>query len=195
MSTYHFRQGKEGILMRQERSGLTPINRVRERMVRWANDSERGQRLARWIGESLGILQLRLKVHSSNEIPWTPLRRPLAQATVAIVTTGGIHLCTDAPFDLHSDASFRAVPRSATQAELCITHEHYDRRDAARDPNLIFPLQRLLELETEGIVGRVADVHYAFGFARDPHDLLAPGRKVGTLLAQAHVDLAVLVPA
>ena len=164
-------------------------------MLRLANDTEWGERLARWVGKAAGGLQFRLQVKSSAEIAWTPLKRPLSKATVALVTTGGVHCCSDKPFDLTSDASFRAIPRTATSAELCITHEHYDRRDASRDLNLIFPLERLLELEAEGIVGRVADVHYGFGFIRNPQELVLPGHKVGTLLAQAYVDLVVLVPA
>ena len=175
---------------------LTPAkNWLRKLMVRWANDNEQGQRLARWIGKTAGVLQYRLKFKSTGEIPWTPLRRPLAEATVAIVTTSGVHCCTDKPFDLKSDASFRTIPRIATKTDLCITHERYDRRDAARDLNLVFPLERLLELEAEGIVSRVADVHYTFGFTDDPQDLLQPGCEVGSLLAQAHVDFVVLVPA
>ena len=39
-------------------------------------------------------------------------------------------LYIDEPFDLKTDASFRAIPRSASNADLCITHEHYDHRDA-----------------------------------------------------------------
>jgi D-proline reductase (dithiol) PrdB len=174
---------------------VTPTTRLREYGVRLANDTEWGEHLARWVGKAAGGLQLRLQVKSSDEIPWTPLQRPIAEATVAIVTTGGVHCCDDTPFDLASDASFRAIPRTATSAELCITHEHYDRRDAERDLNLIFPLERLLALEEEGVVGHVAGVHYGFGFVRDPRDLLAPGHTVGTLFAQAHVDLVVLVPA
>lgn len=180
-----------------ERDRLTPISRRRERGVRWANDSLWGERVARWLGSAFGGVQLRLERirPSSSDIPWTPLRRPLAQATVALVSTAGIHLCADTPFELKSDASFRLIPRTARTTDLCITHEHYDRRDAARDPNLVFPLERLLELEAEGIVGLVADAHYGFGFTDDPLDLLAPGREVGALLAQAGVDLALLVPA
>lgn len=180
-----------------ERDRLTPIGRRRERGLRWTNESAWGERVARWLGSTFGGWQLRLE-HirpSSSDIPWTLLRRPLAQATVALVSTAGIHLCADTPFVLKSDASFRAIPRAARPADLCITHEHYDRRDAARDVNLVFPLQRLLELEGEGVVGRVADTHYGFGFTDDPLDLLAPGREVGMLLAQAGVDLALLTPA
>jgi D-proline reductase (dithiol) PrdB len=179
-----------------DQNRLTPISRRRERLVRWANDTEWGERFARWLGKVLGGLQFRLeKIRPSSDIPWTPLKRPLSQATVAIVSTAGVHLCSDTPFDLETDASFRIIPRTASNTELCITHEHYDRRDAVRDPNLVFPLERLLELETEGVIGRVAEAHYGFGFTLDPLDLLAPGRKVGSLLEQAGVDLVVLVPA
>ena len=175
---------------------VTPAtSSLRERMLQLTNDTKWGQHFAYWLGKAAGGLQFRLKVRSSGEIPWTPLKRPLAEATVAILTTGGVHCCADKPFDIESDATFRAIPRTATSADLCITHEHYDRRDAARDLNLIFPLERVLELEAEGIVGRVADVHYTFGFTHNPQELLLPGHKVGTLFAQAHVDLVVLVPA
>jgi len=175
---------------------LTPAeNRLREWAARQANDTAWGEKLGRWIGKALGVVQLRWKVGKQGEIPWTPLKRPLAEATVALITTGGVHLCSDEPFLLKSDDSFRTTPRSASSAELCITHEHYDRRDAARDLNLIFPLERLLELEARGVVGHVAETHYGFGFTDNPHELLSPGHRIGTMLAQANVDLVLLVPA
>lgn len=176
-------------------SRVTPSNPFREWALRTSNDKAWGERLARWLGKVLGGVQLRWKVATPHGIPWTPLQKPLVEATVAIVTTGGVHCCSDEPFVLKSDASFRVIPGTATSADLCITHEHYDRRDAARDLNLIFPMPRLLELEAEGIIGHVAETHYGFGFTDNPHELLLPGHKVGTRLAQANVDLVLLVPA
>jgi D-proline reductase (dithiol) PrdB len=179
----------------QKHARLTPTSRLRERLARWVNDTALGEHTARWIARVPGVLQLRLKVKLSNKIPWTPLRRPLAEATVAIVATGGVHCCADRPFNLKTDASFRAIPRSATTEDLCISHDRYDRRDAERDLNLVFPLERLLELDAEGVIGRVAEAHYGFGHTDDPQELVAPGRKVADLLAEAHVDLVLLVPA
>ncbi len=175
---------------------ITPSkNPLREYVVRWADRSERGERFVRWFGKAAGGFQLRLKMRLPEEIPWTPLKRPLAEATVAIVATGGIHCCDDKPFNHQSDASYRAIPRTAISDDLCITHERYDRRDAERDLNLVFPLERLLELEAEGIVGHVADIHYSMGFTDNPQDLIPVGHTIGSLLAQANVDLALLVPA
>jgi hypothetical protein len=44
-------------------------------------------------------------------------------------------------------------------------------------------------------VGHVAETHYSFGFTDNPHDLLSPAHEIGILLAQANVDLVLLVPA
>lgn len=182
--------------MNKKDTRLTPIKRRRERFLPLTTDTRWGQRFAYWLGKTLGGLEYRLKrVPTSDAIPWVLLNRPLNEITVALVSTGGVHLCSDKPFDLRSDAAFRIIPRTASSEELCITHEHYDRRDAAADLNLIFPLERLLELEARGIIGRVAHDHYSFGFAEYPRELLAPGHEIGVLLAQAHVDLAFLVPA
>src|SRR5438093_1340665 len=104
---------------------LTPISRRREYAVRWVNDTTWGERFARWLGKVLGGLQFRLEKIRLNDIPWAPLSRSLSQATVALVSTAGVHLCSDTPFDLATDASFRIIPRTASNPELCITHEHY----------------------------------------------------------------------
>jgi len=179
----------------EQETRVTPSNPFREWALRTSNDTAWGSRLARWMGTVLGGLQLRWKVRPPTDIPWTPLKRPLYEATVALITTGGVHPCDDTPFVLKSDATYRAIPRTATSADLCITHEHYDRRDAARDLNLIFPMPRLLELEAEGTIGHVAETHYGFGFTDNPHDLLLPGHEIGTILARNKVDLVLLVPA
>lgn len=177
-------------------SRITPGNRVREIFVHWADVSPLGQRAAYWIGKTASGLQLRLKkLYAPEAIPWTPLKKPLAEATIALVTTGGVHLCTDRPFNIVSDSSYRKIPRAATAEQLCITHDRYDRRDAARDINLVFPLERLRELEQEGVIGRVTETQYSFGFTDDPTELIEPGREIGRLLAGESVDLVVLVPA
>src|SRR5438874_3756281 len=173
----------------KEDTRLTPISRWRERMVRLANDTEWGEHLARWVGKVAGGLQLRLeRINPSGDIPWTLLKRPVAQASIAIVSTAGVHLCSDKPFDLQTDTSFRIIPRTASSTEVCLTHEHYDRRDALRDLNLVFPLQRLLELEAEGTIGRVADVQYGFGFNINPEDILTTRRTIGSLYDYTSVD-------
>lgn len=91
--------------------------------------------------------------------PFTPLRVTLAEARVALVTSCGVHLAADAPFDLtdrRGDPSFREIPATADAADLAITHGHYNQRDARLDLNVVFPLARLHELAGEGAIGQVA---------------------------------------
>ena len=171
----------------------TPVSPLMEHFARWLSAGERGQAFGHRVSKTVALPQL--KRLSAGEIPWTPPRRPMAEATVAIVTTSGVHLRRDKPFNLSGDASFRVIPRAATAADLAITHQAYDRTDALRDINLVFPLERLRELEAEGVIGRVADEHFGFGLNGSAKELLAPGRTVGRRLADTHVDLALLVPA
>jgi D-proline reductase (dithiol) PrdB len=144
-------------------------------------------------GRAAALPQLRRR--ALQDIPWTPLRRPVAEATVALVSTAGVHLATDPPFDIRGDGSFRVIPRDAVPGDLVLTHPAYDRRDAQRDLNLVLPLERLRELESEGVIGRVARDHYGFGLSPDDHALTEPGREMACRLTQEQVDLALLVPA
>jgi D-proline reductase (dithiol) PrdB len=97
--------------------------------------------------------------------PWTPLVRDLDDCRVALITTGGVHLNTQPPFDMDDpdgDPSFREIPRDVDRGELTITHNYYDHRDADADVNVVLPLDRLKELEAERFVGSVALRAYAF---------------------------------
>ena len=139
---------------------------------------------------------------SSEQIPWTPLRKPLRECRVALVTTGGVHLRTQQPFDMSNplgDPSFRAIPAAVSPEELIITHDYYDHRDADRDINIVFPWQRLRELALKGLVGAVSPVHIGFmGHIDD--ELIAilqqqTAPDAARLLAQNQVDVALLFPA
>jgi D-proline reductase (dithiol) PrdB len=174
---------------------LTPVNDIVEHATRSLTGEGRGQSVGQWLGRTFGTRDLRRLGRSASEIPWTPMRRPLSSAPVALINTAGVHRRADHPFDLYSDASFRVIPGGATPDDLQITHRGYDRRDAAQDINLVFPLPRLRELAAEGVIGRVAAEHYGFGLTIHGEELLAPGREVGARLAAAGVDLALLVPA
>ena len=40
-----------------------------------------------------------ISMERPREIPWTPLARPLSDCTVSLISTAGIALKTDRPFD------------------------------------------------------------------------------------------------
>ncbi|MEJ2212350.1 MAG: glycine/sarcosine/betaine reductase selenoprotein B family protein [Anaerolineae bacterium] len=115
------------------------------------------------------------------EIPWTPLSRPLAESTIALVSSAGLALRTDRPFDQEGerqdpwwgDPSYRILPRTATADDVRLYHLHIHPRVVEQDLNTLMPLQRLLALEAQGEIGQSAAHHYSFmGYILQPQALL-----------------------
>ncbi|MEE9615147.1 MAG: glycine/sarcosine/betaine reductase selenoprotein B family protein [Thermodesulfobacteriota bacterium] len=134
-------------------------------------------------------------------IPWTPVTKPLKESTVALVTTAGVHLASQKPFDMEDpdgDPTWRELHSDIPREEYTITHDYYDHRDADRDLNIVFPIDRLQELKEEGLIGGVADTHYGFmGHIAGAHvDTLiketAP--EMTRKLVAAGVDVVLLTP-
>jgi D-proline reductase (dithiol) PrdB len=132
----------------------------------------------------------------NESAPWTALRKPIAQCKLALMSSGGM-LYRDQPRFHREDASYRHIPKNARRDELSVWHFGYPTADAARDPNCVFPLERLREFESEGIIGELADPAFSFmgGIysARKVREELAP--RILDELRAAHVDALLLVPA
>jgi D-proline reductase (dithiol) PrdB len=101
----------------------------------------------------------------NTTVPWSPVTGNPAEGPVALVTTAGVHLKSQTPFDMEDpegDPSFRVIPSTSFTTDLTITHNYYDHGDADVDVNVVFPIERLDELCAEGTVGRVAPRHFSF---------------------------------
>jgi D-proline reductase (dithiol) PrdB len=139
---------------------------------------------------------------SDGEIPWATPAKPLSQSTLALVTTSGIHHVDQAMFDMsdeEGDPSYREIDGEKIFSEYKITHDYYDHADAEKDLNIIFPLERLNELEKEGKVGKIARTHYSFmGHIDGPHIatlIQKTAKEVAEKLKNDQVDLVLLTPA
>jgi D-proline reductase (dithiol) PrdB len=176
-----------------EKPQRTPINALSEAWAKWISGSERGLAVGRFASRSIALPQL--KRLASVEIPWAPLQKPVRDAKVVLISTGGVHLRNDRPFNVNGDGTFRTIPRDAQPADLAITHQAYDRTDALRDINLVFPIERLRELARERVIGSLAEEHYGFGLSGSAAKLLPAQRTVARKIREAGVDLALLVPA
>jgi D-proline reductase (dithiol) PrdB len=127
---------------------------------------------------------------------------PLAQCRVALLTTAGVHLRSDPPFDMtdpDGDPTFRVIPAHAARADVTITHAYYDHAAADRDLNVVLPLDRARELADEGRIAGVAPRVYGFmGHIDGAHlrtlvDRSAPD--VAARLVDDGADAVVLTPA
>ena len=131
-----------------------------------------------------------------DPVPCAPMRRPLAESRLALVTTAGLHLPDQPPFDNDmrgGDTSYRVIPNDAEVSMLQEAHrsETFDHAGVQSDPNLAFPLDRLREMKLN-----LAPRHLSF-----MGSITAPGRltsdtagEAAQLLVDDGVEAALLVP-
>ena len=131
----------------------------------------------------------------------TPLRKSLSACTVALVTTAGLSLADQPPFDPSikmGDSSFREFPSDISPQLLEMNHRSwsFDQTGVLRDRNLVLPLDRLREMQARGEIETIAPHHYSFmGSIVGPRNLIqhsAP--EVARRIVRDNVDVVLLTP-
>ena len=152
------------------------------------------------------ILESRIPADPAHPpIPWTPVSKPLAAARVALLSTAGLSMRGDAPFDMEGerrrpiwgDPSWRRLRADATAGSIEANHLHIDTSYVKRDLNVALPLDRLRELVALGEVGSIAPSHYSImGYQGGDTTALetrsAP--EIAAAMKSEEVDLALLAP-
>jgi D-proline reductase (dithiol) PrdB len=147
------------------------------------------------------VLTASYKPPQSEDVPWTPLKKPLTESKIALVTTAGLHHVHQKPFNMHDptgDPTYRMIDAETIHNEYMITHDYYDHRDADKDLNIIFPITRLKEMADKEVVGRIAGSHFSFmGHIKDAQldrlvETYAP--EAAARLVQDQVDAVLLTP-
>ncbi len=132
--------------------------------------------------------------------PWTPLAKPLEEARIAVVSSGGLSLPGQTLFDetvLEGDAGIRIV--QASDLPLWgwqVRHGHYDPTAAQADYNVIMPIDVVKALAEDGVVGALAPRHVSFlGFQTNVgkfmQDTVPP---IAEMFRDDGVDAVLLVP-
>jgi D-proline reductase (dithiol) PrdB len=134
-------------------------------------------------------------------VPFAKLEKDLPEARVALVTTAGLSMPGDSPFDPSvrgGDWSFRVIDSDADLPSLVESHrsDAWDHSGVAADRNLALPLDRLRELRDAGRIGTVNRRHLSF-----MGSITAPGRLIresapeaAQLFVDDGVEVALLVP-
>jgi D-proline reductase (dithiol) PrdB len=153
-----------------------------------------------------GLLSSRIPAEPAHPpIPWTPVTKPLARSKVALLSTAGISMRGDTPFDMEGerrrptwgDPSWRRLSADARGDTVELNHLHIDTSYAKRDLNVALPLDRLRELVAAGVVGGIAESHYSvMGYQGGDTTALetrsAP--EIAAAMRSEEVDLALLAP-
>jgi D-proline reductase (dithiol) PrdB len=86
----------------------------------------------------------------------TPLRKPISESTVGLFVSCGAQLPDDPPLLETEDVTFRLVHRDVPLERLVVSHKTLVRKWALEDLNVAYPIERLKELEAEGVFRRLA---------------------------------------
>ncbi len=174
ITTINFRQAKDKVIARL-------LTRYPFLLNKWAQRAD--------------IIQYR---HS----PWTPLRKSIVQSRLALITTAGVHLKSQPQFDMRDpagDPSFREIPADISISDLTITHNYYDHSDADKDVNIVFPIERVKDLERAGEIGFTNHRYFSFmGHITALHKETLINETAPWVAAELKtdgVDIAILTPA
>lgn len=119
----------------------------------------------------------------------------LRERRIAVVTSSGLVKRGGRPF-VSGDLDYRVLPGDTPSDQLLMSHVsvNFDRTGFQRDVNVVYPLDRLREMVTEGAIGSLASTHYSFMGASDPRGMEANARAVAGLLKADRVDGVLLTP-
>jgi D-proline reductase (dithiol) PrdB len=136
-----------------------------------------------------------------EDVPAASLPADLSSCRVALVSSAGLVVPGDEPFDdgvRGGDYSYRVIGSDVSVQSLEEHHrsDAFDHSGIEADRNLGLPLDRLHELARAGAIGSVAPRHISL-----MGSITAPGRlvrhtlpQVADLLAADEVHVAVMVP-
>ncbi len=120
---------------------------------------------------------------------------PLAESTIALITTAALHRRDDLPFRF-ADTGYRLIPDDVDPADLVQSHisVNFDRTHYQRDLNVVLPLDRLRELAAAGEIGGVSPLHFSILGATEAFLLEASAAEMAERMRQLEVDAALLAP-
>lgn len=116
--------------------------------------------------------------YTVKDNPQARLEKPVHETKFALITSAGLRLAEDLPFD-HSiklgDTSFREIPNEADVPALIEDHKSssFDHAGVESDKNLALPLERFREWQKQGKIGSLNRRHFSFmGSILNPRRLI-----------------------
>jgi len=150
---------------------------------------------------------------SYDDSPFTPLRAPLSQLRLGLISSSGHFMDGDDPKPfgvehmsqkeaeariddfLKVEPQLSVIPMDTPIEKLRVRHGGYDVRGSMADPNVNFPLDRLRELQADGKIGELASDAYSFvGAASQLRLLNHTGPEWVKMIREKEIDALLLVP-
>ena len=139
-----------------------------------------------------------------TDIPWSNVNKPLNESSISVVSTVGLSMANDEPFDMETerkrptwgDPRWRRLNRDVTEESIAANHLHIETSYLLEDLDACFPVPLLRRLQREKVVGNVAPNHYSImGFQGADLRRIRPSCvAIADAMVNDDVDLALLVP-
>src|SRR5882672_6259722 len=120
-----------------------------------ATGSEPAYDVDRLLTDVLGIGELSTPDLAAPVL--APLTVGLPDATIGLLVTCGAYYPDQEPMKETNDLSYRLLPRERDLSSVLFGHKTPVRAFAQADPNVAYPRDRMIELESAGVIGRYAD--------------------------------------
>ena len=153
------------------------------------------------------------KKFTYDDGPFTPFQKRVSDSRLALITSTGHFVEGKDPEPLGAKnmtqqeaierigefvkeaPQLSTLPVDTPEDKLRVRHGGYDIRGVQADPNVAFPLQRLLDLEREGVVGQLIRQAYSFvGACSQKRLLKQTGPQWIEIFKQQPMDAALIVP-
>jgi D-proline reductase (dithiol) PrdB len=136
-----------------------------------------------------------------DPVPWTPLKKPLKDCRLALISSAAIVTADQDPFDNFlriGDTGIREISWDVDVGTLRETHRSkaFDHIGIHQDPNLAFPVDRLREMADAGFVGSLNHRYFSImGSITAPVKLKQHTiPQVVPKLVEDQVDIVLLIP-
>lgn len=127
---------------------------------------------------------------------WCPLKKPVEQSRVALLSSAALRLEGQEPFVPREDRSYRLISSNPSAGAVVIDHHSGIGRVPRQDPEIVFPRSALAALADDGTIGSTSPFHISFMGGLRCHDEIE--REIAPLIAgelkRLEADLALLVP-
>lgn len=149
---------------------------------------------------------------SYDDRPFTPLRKPLSESRVGLMTSSGHFHANDDPEPfgvkgmtqdqaeqrigefLKETPLLSSIPRETPPDQLVVRHGGYDTTSARRDFNVTFPRDGLVAAEEAGRIGELAGKLYSFPGATAQGRVKQIAPEWADQLQADSIDVLLLVP-
>lgn len=152
---------------------------------------DRRRELETWVAE--------YAFEQTEPTPWTPLRRPLSECRISLVTTAGLRLNRQLQFAADrrtGSAEYRELSVYLSPSDLAFDFTNYDPSAAIQDINSLVPLDRLREFTDEGRMAGITETFYSFfGLCSDTVLLRKNVRTVAARIKEQGSDVVLVLTA